>query len=155
MPNAKAQTDYLFSGVKMHCQLTGRETNGTFCLFENQSPGNSGTPVHSHAFEDETLIVFDGEMEAIIDGVPATLRPGQAIFLPRDIPHQLRNTSRSPSRYGILCTPSGFEEFVAEAGRIMTEGEVPSPPSPQDIQAMRDAAPHFGITLLPGFPAKF
>ncbi len=135
----------------MHCMLTGDETNGTFCLFENSSSGDSGSPVHVHGAEDETVFVHDGVMEAIIDGVPKTVHAGEAVFMPRGIPHQLRNPSSEPSRYGILCTPSGFEDFIAEAGRVMEDGEQPRPPSPEEIKAMKEAAPRFGIQLLPGF----
>jgi quercetin dioxygenase-like cupin family protein len=152
MQLAKFQIYYAFSGVVMHCLLTGRETNHSFCLFENRSSGNSQTPVHLHELEDETLYVLEGEMQAILDGKVHVVREGEAVFLPRGTPHQLRNASEAPSRYSILCIPSGFEDFVAEAGHVMAEGEAATPPTSLEIQSMKEAAPRFGIRLLPGFP---
>jgi hypothetical protein len=104
-----------------------------------------------HANEDECVHVLEGEMQAIIASVAHTAKPGEAVFLPRGVPHQLLNTSGRPSRYLIFCNPSGFEEFVAEAGRLKNPGESVSPPSPEEITRMRNAAPRFGITLLPSF----
>jgi mannose-6-phosphate isomerase-like protein (cupin superfamily) len=68
----------------------------------------SGTPVHVHAKDDETIYVREGEMQAVIAGVVKTAYAGEVIFLPRGVPHQLRNTSERASRYAILCVPSGF-----------------------------------------------
>ena len=149
MQHTISRTNYAFSGVQMHCLLTGRETHGNFCLFENWSSGNSGTPVHIHNREDETVFVLEGEMQAILNGETKIVRQGEAVFMPRGVPHQLKNTSGSPSRYSILCTPSGFEDFVAEAGYVMGEGETPAPALLSEIRSMKEAAPHFGIKLLP------
>ena len=73
------------------------------------------------------------------------------MFLPCGVPHQLMNASGGPTRYLLLCTPAGFENFVAEAGQVRPAGSQPAPPSPEDIARLRDAAPRFGITLLPGW----
>lgn len=153
MNQAIARTEYDFSGVRMLCMLTGEETRGTHSLLCIQSDGNSGTPVHIHQREDETLIVVEGEMQAIVDGQPQTLHAGQAAFLPRYVPHQIKNVSGAPSRYMLLCTPGGFENFIASAGQPMS-GERPAhKPSEADIELMKKLAPRFGITLLPRFAA--
>lgn len=47
--------------------LSGTETNGQFCLFENRSDGNTRTPVHVHEDDDETIYMIEGELTAIID----------------------------------------------------------------------------------------
>ena len=152
MQEAVSRTDYAFSGVRMRCLLTGRETGRSFCLFENSSPGDSGTPVHVHELEDETVFVLEGELQAVVDGKAAIVQKGEAVFMPRGVPHQLKNTSGSPSHYLIQCTPSGFEDFVAQAGSVMGRGEVAVPPSPSEIQLMKELAPRFGIRILPALP---
>lgn len=151
MTLAKAKTYYQFAGVTMHCLLTARETGGGFSLFENRSPGASATPVHVHELEDETIYVLEGEMEAVMDGHTHVLKAGEALFMPRGTPHQLKNESGALSRYSILCVPSGFEDFVAATGKEIAGDQPPTPPSATEIAAMREAAPRFGITLLPGF----
>ncbi len=149
--NASSQPEFILAGVVMKRLLSGAETDGGFCLFDNKSEGLSRTPVHVHAREDETIFVIEGEMQAIVDAETRTLRAGEAIFLPRGIPHQLMNPSGRPTRYIVLCVPSGFEGFVAEGGHARAPGEQAAPPGDADIARMREAAPRFGITLLPGW----
>ena len=143
--------EFDLAGVRMKRLLSGIETRNQFCLFENTSTGASQTPVHLHAGDDETLYVMEGEIEAVIAGRRHVVRAGETLFLQRGIPHQLMNISGLPNRYLLLCTPSGFEGFVAEAGRLRPSGSLPTPPSPEDVARLRDAAPRFGITLLPGW----
>ena len=149
--NNPSESEFLFAGVAMKLVLSGEDTGQSFCLFSISSAGDSNTPVHFHANEDETLYISSGEMHAIVAGQEHTVRQGEAVFLPRGIPHQLINRSGRPADYLILCTPSGFERFVTEAGRLRNRGEEPHPPTPDEIARMIEAAPRFGITLLPGW----
>lgn len=152
MRKAASRTEYVFAGVAMRCVLTGTDTAGAFCFFENKSAGCTQTPVHIHSREDETLFVLEGEMCAIVDGKPRAVRPGDAVFLPRGIPHQLKNESGAPARYIILCTPSGFEDFVATAGHVKAKAENAGPPNATEIERMRETAPRFGVEILRFFP---
>ena len=145
------QKEFVLAGVVMKQQLSGEETNGTFSLFENRSGGQSKTPIHVHANDDETLFIIEGEMTALVAGKEQTIKAGESIFLPRGVPHQLMNTSGSPSHYMLLCTPSGFESFLAEGGHVKSPNEVVGPPTPEDIERLKAAAPKFGITLLPAW----
>ena len=144
--------EYILAGVSMKQHLAAAETAGAFSLFENRSDGSSRTPIHVHQHDDETLYVLQGEMQAIIAGQAQSVSAGQAVFLPRNVPHQLANSSGSPAHYLLLCTPSGFEGFLAEGGRLKRPGEEPLPPSVQEIERMKAAAPRFGITLLADWP---
>ncbi len=149
--NAKSQAEFILAGVLMKQLLDGKETNGTFCLFENRSDGQSSTPIHIHANEDETIYMMEGEIQAIVAGETRTIRAGEAMFLSRGIPHQLINRSGQPAHYTLLCTPSGFEGFVAEGGYSRKSGERVQPPTAEDVARMQGAAPRFGITLLSGW----
>lgn len=44
---------FVLAGVTMKRLLSGKQTNGQFCLFENSSGGNTTTPIHVHAEDDE------------------------------------------------------------------------------------------------------
>ena len=143
--------EFDFVGVRMKLLLSGAETGNQFALLENTSAGVSQTPVHIHADDDETLYMVEGEMEAVIAGQRHVIQAGETVFLPRGVPHQLMNASGRPTRYLLLCTPAGFENFVAEAGQVSSAGSQPGPPSPEDVARLRDAAPRFGITLLAGW----
>ena len=145
------QPEYILAGVLMKQLLAGDETAGAFSMFENRSQGPSRTPVHVHAHDDETLYMLEGEMRAIIAGKEQSVSAGETIFLPRGIPHQLMNVSGFPTHYLLLCTPSGFEGFLAEGGHLRAAGEEPQAPDAEDVERMKTAAPRFGITLLAGW----
>ncbi len=142
------QSSFVLAGVLMKQHLGSKETGGSFSLFENRSSGPSRTPIHVHAHDDETLYILEGEMQAIINGEEQSLKAGESIFLPRGIPHQLMNVSGAPAHYLLLCTPGGFEGFLEEGGHALAPGEAIRPTSAADIERLKVAAPHFGITLL-------
>lgn len=48
--------------------LSGKQANGQCCLFENISGGNTKTPIHVHAEDDETIYVIEGELTAVVNG---------------------------------------------------------------------------------------
>lgn len=138
----------------MEQHFEGSDTGSLFSLFENRAPVSSRTPIHVHANDDETFYMLEGEMTAIVNGDKVVLRSGESILLRRNIPHQLLNESTATARYLLLCTPSGFEGFLAEGGVLLQPGSLPRPTSSEDIKRMRNAAPQFGITLLRDWPAK-
>ncbi len=146
--------EFVLAGVVMKRLVSGEQTEGAFCLFENRTDGQTKTPIHVHADDDETVYVIEGQLTAVVDGDARTLSPGESIFLKRGIPHQLMNPGNHPARYILIGTPSLFERFLAEAGRELRKGEVVGPPTPADIERLKAAAPRFGITLLRDWPAR-
>lgn len=144
--------EFVLAGIVMKRLLSGEQTGGQFCLFENRSGGDTRTPIHVHAGDDETVYIIEGELTAVIDGRPRRLTAGDSMFLARGIPHQLINMSGKPNRYILIGTPALFDRVVEEAGRELHPGEIPGPPTSEEIGRLREAAPRFGITLLPDWP---
>ncbi len=153
MTDSESQ-EFVLAGVVMKRLVSGEQTEGQFCLFENRSDGQTKTPIHVHAADDETVYVVEGQLTAIVDGEAQTLSPGESIFLKRGIPHQLMNPGNRPTRYILIGTPSVFEQFLAEGGHELRKGEVAGPPTQADIERLKAAAPKFGITLLRDWPAR-
>ena len=145
--------EFVLAGVVMKCLLSGEQTAGQFCLLENKSGGNTRTPIHVHANDDETVYIIEGEMTAVINGKPRRVTTGESAFLPRGVPHQLVNTSGNPSRYILIGTPALFERFLEEGGHELQPNEVVGPPTPEEIERLHEASPRFGITLLPDWPS--
>lgn len=48
---------------------------------------------HYHPYSDEFLYLASGEVTLDLDGEPTTLRAGQALLVPRNVRHRVRNTS--------------------------------------------------------------
>jgi len=146
--------EFVLAGVVMKRLVTGKQTGGQLCLLENRSDGQTRTPIHVHANDDETVYVIEGELTAVVDGEVRTISAGESMFLKRGIPHQLMNPGNRPVRYILIGTPSGFEQFLAEGGHELRKGQTAGPPTPADIERLRAAAPKFGITLLRDWPAR-
>jgi quercetin dioxygenase-like cupin family protein len=144
--------EFALAGVAMKQLVSGEQTNGSLCLFENRSGGQTRTPIHVHANDDETIYVVEGQLTAIVDGEVHTLLPGESIFLQRGIPHQLMNVGDQAVRYLLIGTPSLFEQFLAAAGSAHEKGEAARPPTAADLDRLKAAAPRFGISLQPDWP---
>jgi mannose-6-phosphate isomerase-like protein (cupin superfamily) len=146
--------EFVLAGVLMKRLLSGRQTNGRFCLFENISGGNTKTPIHVHAQDDETIYVIEGELTAVVNGEAHLLTAGQSIFLKRGVPHQLMNMGGRSARYILIDMPALFDKFLEEAGHELRQGEVIEPPTPEEVDRLRTASSKIGITLLPGWPGE-
>lgn len=146
--NETESKTFVLAGIVMKRLLSGEQTAGQFCLFENQSNGSTKTPIHVHSMDDETVYVIEGELTAAVDGQPLRLTAGESIFLPRGVPHQLMNTSGNPCRYILIGTPALFDRFLEEGGRELQPDEVVGHPTSEEIARLRDVSSRFGITLL-------
>ena len=153
MMSGTESKEFVLAGIVMKRLLSGEQTKGQFCLLENKSDGNTMTPIHVHAQDDETVYIIEGELTAVIDGKPRRLSAGESIFLPRGIPHQLVNMGGNPCRYILIGTPALFDRFLAEGGHELQPGEVAGPPTQAEIERLREASPKFGITLLSHWPS--
>lgn len=143
---------FVLAGIVMRRLLSGEQTAGQFCLFENKSGGSTKTPIHVHAKDDETIYIIEGELTAVVDGRPRRLTAGESAFLPRGIPHQLVNMSGNPGKYILIGTPALFDRFLEEGGHELQPDEIVGPPTSAEIERLREASPKFGITLLPDWP---
>lgn len=95
--------------------LSGKDTDGRFCLIDMYIPPGGGPPPHRHDFE-ESFILLEGEMEATFRGAKSIVKAGQTVHIPANAPHQFHNSSEMPVRLLCLCAPAGQEEFFAEVG---------------------------------------
>nr|WP_244919757.1 cupin domain-containing protein [Rhizobium grahamii] len=67
---------------------------------------------------------MEGELTAVIDGLPRHLSAGESAFLSSGIPHQLMNTSSNSSRYILIGTPARFDQFIREAAMNVSPKKV-------------------------------
>jgi len=148
LSNESLVTEYRFAGTRSRLLMSGTQTQGAFCLFENFKPAGVSTPMHVHEREEETIHVIEGELTATVDDVKHVLRAGSTILLQRNIAHRLHNSGDQTCRYILLATPAGFDDFVADAGEIWDEKKAGTPTSGEEIQRLLKAAPRHGITIL-------
>ena len=136
---------YFDVGIGSVC-LSGADTGGAYCLLEvGLAPGMS-VPRHTHSREDEAYFVLVGELEVTVGDEIFILRPGDSLMAPRDIPHQLRNSSNVENHYLLVFSPSGFEEFLrVTAVPAPDNAAAPTQPPALPVQNVHELAADFGI----------
>lgn len=73
-------------------------------------PGEKN-PRHSHDC-DEVLFLYEGELEHSYGDEVHVMKPGDAIRVPKDIPHDARNTGTVPARM-VIAYPTPHRGFTA------------------------------------------
>jgi quercetin dioxygenase-like cupin family protein len=109
-------------------KVSGRDTGGDLAIFEQTSlsPGR-GTPLHVHLGQDEIFHVLDGEYAFLVGEERFRLRPGDTIFLPRQVPHAWTQVSPR-GRMTVIMQPAGkLEEFFVAMAAFKGE------PTPQEV----------------------
>jgi quercetin dioxygenase-like cupin family protein len=92
---------------------SAEETGGQFSLVLAHGRQGSGPPPHTHANEDETFYVLEGEGTYYVGGATIKAVAGTCIFLPRGIAHWFTIDS-DEAKVLNLITPGGFEDFFRE-----------------------------------------
>jgi quercetin dioxygenase-like cupin family protein len=137
---------YYFDVALGSILLSGEDTGGAYCLLAMKVAPGKGVPRHTHTREDEALFVLSGELEATVGDKTFTLRAGETLMAPRNIPHQLRNSGNVPNHYLIMFSPAGFEEFLKATSVPAPDNAVaPTEPPRIAVQNVFELASDYGI----------
>jgi quercetin dioxygenase-like cupin family protein len=98
-------------GADVVFKARGEQTEGTLTAFETVVEPGEGPPLHTHANEDESLYVLDGEVRFKLGDEIQAAPAGSFVFIPRGAPHTWQNVGDGPARILIHFTPSGMERF--------------------------------------------
>jgi len=80
--------------------------SGDCFAFETLDPPGTFVPPHIHPTQDEFIYMFEGRMDALIDGREYVATAGDLIRLPMNIPHGLFNKSDQPIKCLFWVTPT-------------------------------------------------
>jgi mannose-6-phosphate isomerase-like protein (cupin superfamily) len=86
-----------FKGVDSRlliCDATVGETQS--CLFRAIFPPGGYHGNHVHHKSDELLFCISGEAIQAVDGVQYRMKPGDAMVIPKDVPHWMKNDGKVP-----------------------------------------------------------
>ena len=119
----------------------GTATGGTVSfVLHPLAPRALGSPVHTHAHEDEWSFVLEGEVGVELDGVAGVARPGDLVLKPRGVPHAFWNAGDEPARLLEVITPAGFEGYFEELAEVFAD------PAP-DPARLGELAGRYGLTM--------
>ena len=132
--------------------VSGRQTEGRYCLIDMLVPDGSGPPLHRHSFE-EMFTLLEGDLEFTFRGETMTVPQGATVNIPADAPHQFRNASGKTVHMLCMCAPAGQEEFFAQVGDRVASRSSPPPKLSAEEQAQRgkkaaELAPKYRTEML-------
>ena len=137
---------YYFDVALGSILLSGKDTGGVYCLLKLRVAPGKGVPRHTHTREDEAYFVLSGELESIVGGEVFTLRAGETLIAPRNIPHQLRNSGKIDNHYLIMFSPAGFEDFlIATSVPAPDDAVAPTEPPAVAVRNVFELAAAYGI----------
>lgn len=109
-------------------KISGKDTENDVAVFEQTGlTPKGGPPLHIHPYQDEWFYVIEGEYSFKVGEQKFALKPGDTIFLPRNVPHAfVQLTERG--RMIVTYLPAGkMEAFFETTDRWTT------PPSSEEI----------------------
>lgn len=145
-PDSNLQQSWL-SGDTYTFLKTAEDTNGEYSVFDFVIPPQSGPPAHLHTLEDEVFKVLQGELTLQQENRIDIAKPGDTILRPKDRIHSFKNLGTEPVRLLLFATPSGIENFFADAGQPVTDLSLPAPKD--DVAKVLSAGKANGLIYYP------
>jgi len=120
-------------------------TDGSLSVVEITVPPGVGAPPHTNQREALTWYVIEGELTFFEGQTPTTRTAGELIFSPAGAPHTFLNQGDREARALMICTPGGFEGFLADAGHALPAEAPDGPPEQAHVQIMVRLGAEYGL----------
>jgi quercetin dioxygenase-like cupin family protein len=105
--------------------VTGEETDGRYATLEVLVAPNNGPGPHTHAAEEETFYVLQGELTFSVGEQTFQASRGDFVHIPRGTVHAIKN-GNTPAKLLATFTPAGPERAFLELGEPV-EDQLPDP----------------------------
>ena len=152
MANATVGTEVLWfldTRVRIHVPHAG--AGDGLSLLESWAPPGDSPPLHVHHREDELFYVLKGEFLFRVGDGELQRGAGEALLIPKGVPHSYRVMSADGGRWLVTTTDGGFERLVRALGRRPDGPGLPDrggPPSPAQAKALAAACAEQHIELV-------
>ena len=104
------------------------ESEGGILVIENTFHARGGPARHLHYEQDEWFYAVEGEFVIEVGSRQMTMKPGDSLLAPRNIPHVWAHTGDSRGRMLIMFNPAGkMEAFFRE----VTKANAMPPQNPE------------------------
>jgi mannose-6-phosphate isomerase-like protein (cupin superfamily) len=97
-------------------KVAGEDSHGAVGIMELEVPPGLGPAGHRHRGCDETFYVVAGQFRFVVGDQTATVGPGALVFVPRGMPHTLRNVGPDDGKLLTIVNPAGLEKFFERVG---------------------------------------
>ncbi len=117
---------------RLGARIIHRSADGALVIVEHPlGPRALGSPVHTHANEDEYSFILEGTVGFELGGEAFEASTGALVVKPRHVPHAFWNPTDEPARILELISPAGFENYFIELAAVFPKG----PPTPESLAA--------------------
>jgi quercetin dioxygenase-like cupin family protein len=132
--------------------VSGKQTQGRYCLLDMLVPDGGGPPPHRHDFE-EMFTLLEGELEFMFRGETRIVKAPMTVNIPANAPHRFQNKSGRTVHMLCMCTPAGLEEFFMLVGDWVESRTSPPPQLSEEDRSERrrkakDLAPKYRTEML-------
>jgi len=103
------------TGTHLTIKIRSGRLGGNFSVMEGAIQAHELLSPHTHAHEDQAVIVLSGTLTFEVggrDGVVFTAPTGSYVIKPRGYAHAFWNAGDEPARYVELSGREGFERFI-------------------------------------------
>ena len=114
-PEQQQQLEWLDGGT-LALLLDGKATDGQLMIGRFDVAEGEAPPYHNHTNEDEIFLLIKGTALVWSDDQEYELAEGGIVFLPKNIAHGYRITSKKADLL-MINTPAGIEGMFRETGR--------------------------------------
>lgn len=133
-PRANARLQFLDNTARI--QLEGSDSRSAYALVEMTAPYGDMPPLHVHHRDDEAFYVLDGRLTLFVGEREIELEAGACAVAPCGTPHTYR-AELDGTRWLVVCSPAGFEEFVRDVAA-----------AERDPAVLSEIAARYGIEIL-------
>lgn len=141
-----------FSGCLALIKASRESTGGTLAMVEFTHPADFAVPPHVHHDADEAFYILEGAARGFCGEDQWHATAGDFVWLPRGVPHAYAaDRDAGTLRTLAITVPTGFEQFVREAGEPAPERVLP-PPSELDIPKLVALSATYGAEFVDAPP---
>ena len=102
-------------------KVTAEASGGSLTIEEWGLPPGMMIPPHTHAREDESDFVLEGELKCDVGGEVVLAPAGSYVLKPRNVAHAFYNAGSETVRVVEIITPGGLEGYFDEYEQIASK----------------------------------
>jgi quercetin dioxygenase-like cupin family protein len=120
-------------------------------VLEHQVPFGDSPPLHIHHNEDEIFHMISGEVRLLVGGNEMSLRAGETLRAPKDVPHTFVVVSPEGARWLTITSHGDFERMVRALSVPAACDALPAPlgaPTPEQVAKLAKACRAHGVEIV-------
>lgn len=150
-PMTDAAPTFDLRADRFRVRVSGEAVGGRYSVVETLARQGSELPLHVHSLEDELLLVLEGQLSVRLGRSEHRLQAGEALRLPRGVPHALRLDSET-ARLLSVYSPAGFEHYLEAVAQPVSSPLAATEPravGPPEVPRLVVTARPYGLEYFP------